>query len=152
MQIEIKSATDTDFMTAFTLTKELIEYHNALDIFEMTPERMRQLIRHGELKSLIAYADGIPAGIMNYFWKFTTITGRKILYIEDLYARKEFRGSGIGKMLFKLAKSIAVENDCEHIELKCIDWNTKSAGFYESLGMKPENQWITYTLDKSLFR
>lgn len=152
MHIEIKKASEADFMTAFTLTRELIEYHNALDIFELTPERLRHLIGSGEMQSFIAYADGIPAGIINFFWKYTTFTGRKILYIEDLYARKEFRGCGLGKMLFKTAKMTAIENECEHIELKCIDWNTKSAEFYESLGMKPEKQWITYTLDKSLFR
>ena len=152
MQIEIKKAAAADFMTAFTMTRELIEYHNALDIFELTPERLRELIENGELHCYIAFCGSEPAGIMNFFWKYTTFTGRKILYIEDLYARKEFRGCGIGKKFLETAKRIAAENDCEHIELKCIDWNTKSAGFYESFGMKPEKQWITYTLDKSLFR
>lgn len=151
MEIEIKRAGADDFTTAFTLTKELIEYHHMTDIFELTPERLRLLIESGNLYSYIAYAREKPAGIMNFFWKYTTFTGRKILYIEDLYARSEFRGCGIGKKLIGTAKAIAAENDCEHIELKCAGWNTKSAGFYESLGMKPENEWITYTLDKSHF-
>ena len=138
-------------MAVFTLTKELIEYHNAMDIFELTPERMLELLSSGALQSYIALADGREAGVMNYFWKYTTFTGRKILYIEDLYARQEFRGCGIGKALIAAAKADAHKNDCEQIELKCIKSNTGSAQFYESIGMTPDDQWITYTLEKSLF-
>lgn len=152
MKIKISIVSSKECETAFTLTRELIEYHNALDIFTMTQERFSELIKTGALISYMAYADSEAAGIMNIFYKYTTFSGRKILYIEDLYVRDKFRGCGIGKGLFETAKRSAAENDCEHIELKCIDWNTSSVGFYESLGMKPDNQWITYTLDKSFFR
>ncbi|MCC8136276.1 MAG: GNAT family N-acetyltransferase [Ruminococcus sp.] len=151
MNIEIKPVCADDYELAFVLTRELIEYHNLLDIFELTQERLSSLLGSGEVMSLIAYGDGAPAGIMNYFWKYTTFTGKKILYIEDLYTRSEFRGCGIGKRLIESAKAAAARNDCDSIELTCADWNCKSAGFYESLGMKQEKDWITYTLDKSLF-
>lgn len=151
MSTIIKKASSDDYITVFTLTKELIEYHNAIDIFELTPERMRELIEDGSIQSYIAYSDDKPAGLMNFFWKYTTFTGRKIMYIEDLYIRKEFRGCGIGNELMKTAKRIAAENNCEHIELKCINWNTGSAAFYERLGMEAEGDWITYTLNKSFF-
>lgn len=151
MQIEIKRASDSDYEISFRLTKELMEYHDALDIFELTPLKLKELLCSERLYSYIVYADKEPVGVMNYFWKLTTFTGRKILYIEDLYAKEQYRGKGIGKMLIDKAKKIAAENDCEQIELKCIYWNTGSAGFYESVGMKPEKEWITYTMDKSLF-
>lgn len=151
MEILIKQADESDFEIAFQLTKELMAYHNALDIFVLTPKRLKELIVNGEIYSYIVYADKEAIGLMNCFWKLTTFTGRKILYIEDLYTKEQYRGSGIGKKLIEKAKSIALENDCEQIELKCINWNKNSAGFYESIGMKSETEWITYTMDKSLF-
>ena len=151
MNTEIRKNTAADYETAYMLTRELMIHHNALDIFTTTPERLKELIESGMLNSFTLYCDEKPAGIMNFFFKLTTFTGRRILYIEDLYAREEYRGKGFGKMLMAKACEIARDNDCEQIELKCADWNSKSADFYKALGMKNENEWITFTLDKSLF-
>ncbi|MDE6780991.1 MAG: GNAT family N-acetyltransferase [Ruminococcus sp.] len=149
MTVEIKS-TD-DITTAYGLTRELMEHHNALDIFTMTAERFRELIKTGILMSFTAYADGQPAGVMNAFYKYTTFTGRKIFYIEDLYIREKYRGCGIGGKLLDTAKKTASANDCGQIELKCAVWNENSAGFYKSHGLFPETDWQVYTLDESLF-
>lgn len=149
MVVEIK-ITD-DITTAYGLTRELMEYHNALDIFTMTQERFSELVETGALMSFIAYADGEPVGVMNAFYKYTTFTGRKIFYIEDLYARAECRGCGIGRKFLDKAKEIARKNDCEQIELKCAVWNEKSAGFYKSHGFDRDTQWDVYTLDRTSF-
>ncbi|MDE5558679.1 MAG: GNAT family N-acetyltransferase [Ruminococcus sp.] len=147
MQIEIKSISQSEIPTAYVLTRELMEYHNALDIFTMTQERFSELVETGVLISFIAYVDSEPVGVMNIFYKYTTFSGRKILYIEDLYVRESCRGCGIGGQLLAKAKEIAVSNDCEQLELKCAEWNEKSAGFYESHGMNRETQWEVYTLN-----
>ncbi len=151
METEIIRNTSADAETAYMLTRELMAHHNALDIFTTTAERLAELIDSGMLLSYALYCDGKAAGIMNFFFKLTTFTGRKILYIEDLYVREEYRGKGLGRVLLEKAKEIAKETDCEQVELKCAAWNTASAEFYKAQGMKNENEWITFTLDKSLF-
>lgn len=151
MKAVIIRNTAADYETVYTLTRELMAHHNALDIFTTTKERFRELIECGMLHSYTLYCDSKAVGIMNFFFKLTTFTGRKILYIEDLYAREEYRGKGFGKMLLLKAREIAIENDCEQIELKCASWNKNAADFYTAANMKKENEWITFTLDKSLF-
>lgn len=151
MHIVIKSTSPSETGTAYNLTRELMEYHNALDIFTMTPERFRELVETGALMSFIAYIDGEPVGVMNIFYKYTTFSGRKILYIEDLYAREEYRGCGVGGKLLDKAKEIAAADDCEQIELKCAVWNKPSAGFYESHGMTHDTDWKVYTMNKKSF-
>lgn len=151
METEIIRNTAADSDTAYMLTRELMAHHNALDIFTTTKERLAELIDSGMLLSYTLYCGGKPAGIMNFFFKLTTFTGRKILYIEDLYVREECRGKGLGKVLLNKAKEIAKETDCEQIELKCAHWNKTSAEFYKAQKMKNENEWITFTLDKSQF-
>ena len=146
MSVEIKITSHSEICTAYALTRELMEYHNALNIFTMTIERFSELIKTGAVMSFIAYADGKPAGVMNAFYKYTTFTGRKIFYIEDLYVRESFRRSGTGGKFLAKAEEIAIANDCEQIELKCAEWNKKSAGFYESHGMKHDTDWRVYTL------
>lgn len=151
MDFEIIKNTSAEADTAYMLTRELMAHHNALDIFTTTKERLKELIDSGMLMSFTLYYDGKPAGIMNFFFKLTTFTGRKILYIEDLYVREEYRGKGLGKLLISKAREIAKETDCEQIELKCADWNKASVQFYKAQKMKTENEWITFTLDKTLF-
>lgn len=143
----IKSTSLSETDTAYLLTRELMEHHNALDIFTMTSMRFRELIESGTIMSFIAYADNIPVGVMNAFYKYTTFSGRKIFYIEDLYIRESCRGHGIGGKFIEKAKEIAVANDCVQIELKCAVWNKKSAGFYESHGLKLDDDWNVFTLN-----
>lgn len=151
MLTEIKSISGSEIPMAYTLTRELMEYHNALDIFTMTLERFKELITSGVLMSFMAYVDGEPVGVMNAFYKYTTFTGRKIFYIEDLYAREKYRGCGIGGKFLEKSREIAISNDCEQIELKCASWNKSSAGFYKAHGMTHDTDWEVYILEKSLF-
>lgn len=151
MNIDIKSASSSETDTAYSLTKELMEYHDALDIFTMTPQRFKELVETGALMNFIAYIDNKPVGVMNIFYKYTTFSGKKILYIEDLYVCEDYRGYGIGGKFLEKAKEIAIADNCEQIELKCAVWNSSSAGFYESHGMKQEKEWQVYTLNKLSF-
>jgi|GEM_PF-1074446 acetyltransferase, GNAT family len=151
IDIDIKAVSPEETKTAFILTRELMEYHNALDIFTMTPQRFRELVETNALMSYIAYVGDEAAGVMNAFYKYTTFSGRKILYIEDLYAKEKYRGCGIGGRLLDKAREIAAGNDCEQIELKCAVWNKNSAGFYESHGMQKDKNWDIYTLNESSF-
>lgn len=151
MNVLLVRASADDAATSYMLTRELMAHHNALDIFTLTEERLGELIEKEAVCSYIALADGKPVGIMNFFWKYTTFTGRRILYIEDLYVRESFRGLGLGRILLEKAREIASDADCEQIELKCAAWNEKSARFYEKIGMEHEKEWNVYTLSKNNF-
>lgn len=152
MKLRICEVSYYEIERAFFLTRELMEYHNALDIFTMTQQRFGELIKNGALISYMAYIDDEAVGIMNLFYKYTTFSGRKILYIEDLYVCERYRGGlGIGGKLLEKAKQIAAESDCEQIELKCAVWNKSSAEFYEKMGMQSEKDWNVYTLSRENF-
>lgn len=151
MNVLLVRASADDAGIAYTLTRELMAHHNALDIFTLTEARLGELIETEAVRSYIALADGRPVGIMNFLWKYTTFTGCKILYIEDFYVRESSRGLGLGRMLMEKAKELAAENDCEQIELKCASWNQNAAHFYEKMGLKPEKDWNVYTLSRTEF-
>lgn len=67
MEINIKITSPEETETAFILTRALMEYHNALDIFTMTQQRFKELIESHALMSYIAYIDGKAAGLMKRF-------------------------------------------------------------------------------------
>ena len=151
MKTEIRRTQSADAETAYGLTKELMIHHNALDIFTLTCERFKEMLENRELYSFIAYDDNQPIGVMNFFFKVTTFTGRKILYIEDLFVREASRRKSVGRLFIEKAKSIAKELDCEEIELKCAEWNENSAALYEKNNFTNDKSWKIFTLDNTKF-
>ena len=41
---------------------------------------------------------------------------------------------------------MAVDHDCGRFEWSVLDWNTPSIAFYDSLGARPQSEWIRYRL------
>ena len=70
--------------------------------------------------------------------------GKNGLYLEDLYISQAERGSGAGKAMLKHLAKIALEKECGRFEWSVIDWNEPAIKFYESLGAKPQEEWIGY--------
>ena len=48
--------------------------------------------------------------------------------------------------LLKALARICVEKDCGRFEWSCLDWNTPSLEFYDSLGALPQKEWIRYRM------
>lgn len=96
---------------------------------------------------VIAEVDEKPIGFMLYFFSYSTFWGRANLYLEDLFIDEPYRHKGYGKLMFKALGKIAIENNCKRIDWMCLDWNKKSIEFYESLGAKTLNEWITFRLE-----
>ena len=98
--------------------------------------------------AVICEADGIPIGHAIYFFNYSTWQGKNGLYIEDLYIREEYRNLGAGKQIIKYLSCLALEKDCGRVEWSVLEWNEPAIGFYESLGARPQSEWIRYRLSE----
>lgn len=82
-----------------------------------------------------------------YFYNFSTWTGVPGIYLEDLFVKSTYRKRGYGKALIKaLAQEVKKVNG-QRLEWSCLDWNTPSLEFYESLGAVPKKDWVGLRLD-----
>jgi GNAT superfamily N-acetyltransferase len=152
MRIEIKKCGAEQIGELYELTRAINELHSdLLGEFSLTKERLSELVTCGAVQSYIAYADGNAAAHINFFYKYTTFSGRKIIYLEDLYVREEYRRLGLGRRLMDFLKQIGRENDCERIEWKCADFNKDAEVFYGKIGGTPDRQWQTYSIERSDF-
>ncbi|OMH25764.1 GNAT family N-acetyltransferase [Motiliproteus sp. MSK22-1] len=98
-------------------------------------------------KALICLREDKPIGYAVYFYNYSTWLGKQGLYLEDLYITPEQRGSGAGKAMLKHLAQQAIENKCGRFEWSVLDWNEPAIQFYDSIGAKPQNEWIGYRLD-----
>ena len=142
----VREATEDDVPRILQFIRELAEYEKLSHEVVATEQTLRENVfgerRYAEI--LISEHDGAPAGFALFFHNFSTFLGRPGIYLEDLYVRPEFRGSGVGKALLSRLARLAVERGCGRLEWWVLDWNEPSIGFYEKLGAEPMDDWTVY--------
>ena len=92
-------------------------------------------------EAVIAEADGEPVGFALFFHNFSTWTGRRGLYLEDLYVTPAARGRGVGRALLAHLAGIAVDRGCARFEWSVLDWNADAIAFYRSVGAVGMEEW-----------
>jgi GNAT superfamily N-acetyltransferase len=148
-ELLIRNAAIGDASLILEFIKELARYERAEEKVIATVEDIENNLFSSSTttKALICDSGQTPIGIAIYFLNFSTWLGKNGLYLEDLFVSPAHRGSGAGKKLLKYLAEIAVENDYGRFEWSVLDWNEPAIKFYESIGAKPQNEWVGYRLE-----
>nr|ACM08220.1 Diamine acetyltransferase 1 [Salmo salar] len=89
-------------------------------------------------------------GFAMYYFTYDPWIG-KLLYLEDFYVMKEFRGYGIGSDILKLLSGTAVKTRCSSTHFIVAEWNKPSIEFYKRRGasdLSDEEGWRLYAIEK----
>jgi GNAT superfamily N-acetyltransferase len=152
-ELIIRPALEEDAPTVCSFIKQLAEYEKMSDMVTVNDEIIRRLLAEEKaINALIAEKNGLPVGFAVYnFYLLSTFSGRRIMYLEDLFLIPSERGKGTGRKLIAELCRIAVEKNCLKIEWKCLDWNVTSIEFYKKIGAVSDNGWLTFTLSEKNF-
>ncbi len=147
-EITIRKATIDDAETILFFIRELAIYEKAEHEVLATVASIESSMfgDNSGVHGLIAEIEGKAIGFSVYFYNYSTWLAKPGLYLEDLYVSPEYRGKGAGIALLKHLANIAIERGCGRFEWSCLDWNTPSREFYQSLGAEPQNEWIGYRM------
>jgi GNAT superfamily N-acetyltransferase len=137
----------------------LLEFFRSLAAFEKltisaTEDSVRTAL-FGEAPAahaLLAFAEGRPIGYAVYFFTFSTMIGKRGLWLEDLYIEPVFRRRGIGQALMSYLAEIAAKNECGRFEWSVLEWNQSAIRFYEQLGANLLKDWWICRLDEAGLR
>jgi len=132
MNIKIREITENDFEALLALFMEFA-------VFEKLPEKMTNTLE--QIKAEKAYLKGFVAvdddheivGYVTCFFAYYTWIG-KSLYMDDLYVRPSFRGSGVGSKLINSVITFAKAEGCKKLKWQVSEWNQPAINFYKSLG------------------
>ena len=146
--LTIRAATPADIPVILRFVRVLAVYENAEHEVLATPDHVQRTLFCDQPKvfGLICEQGDTPLGFAVYFFNYSTWQGRHGLYLEDLYVAPEHRGKGAGMALLQHLAQIAVAQDCGRFEWSVLDWNTPSIALYDSLGARPQSEWIRYRL------
>jgi GNAT superfamily N-acetyltransferase len=121
---DLRFATPDDVATIMRFVRELAEFEREADKVVATEELLHEAM-FGErpvAEAVIAERDGEPLGMALFFHNFSTWTGWRGLYLEDLYVTPAARGQGVGAACCAISPAIAVDRGCTRFEWAVL-WN-----------------------------
>ena len=131
------------------MIRELAEYERLSHEVVGGPEGLEEHLfgARPAAEAVIAEVGGEPIGFALFFTTFSTFLCRPGLWLEDLFVRPEHRGNGAGRALLSHLAEVTLERGYARIEWAALDWNEPARGFYEALGARPLEDWVTHRLD-----
>jgi GNAT superfamily N-acetyltransferase len=147
MSVLIRQATPDDAAAVLALVTALAVYEKEAHKVKMTVAGARDALAAGHLRALLGFADGEAVAMALYFFNFSSWTGKRGLFLEDLFVAPELRGQGVGLDLLKRLAALAVEMGCGRMEWNVLDWNVDAKGFYVSFGARHATGWETWRLE-----
>ncbi|MBQ4833218.1 GNAT family N-acetyltransferase [Pseudoalteromonas sp. MMG010] len=147
-QITIRKAQRDDAQLILHFITELAIYEKAEHEVLATIDTIKTSIFSDDshVNALICEEQGEPIGMAIYFYNYSTWLAKPGLFLEDLYVSQAHRGKGAGKLLLKQLANIALDKGCGRFEWNCLDWNTPSREFYESIGAQSQDEWVGYRM------
>ena len=139
----IRPATLGDVGTILGFVRDLAAFEREPDAVEATEGVLTDALfgAHPAAEAVIAEDATGPLGFALFFHNFSTWTGRRGLYLEDLYVTPEARGKGVGTALLRHLARVAVARRCARFEWSVLDWNADAIAFYRQMGAEGMDAW-----------
>jgi GNAT superfamily N-acetyltransferase len=135
--------------------KRLMELIHQLAVYEKAPDEVTATLEHFEESgfgekpvwwALVAETEGIIRGFALYYIRYRTWKGQ-YMFLEDFVITEDFRGKGLGKLLFDKLIEEARERKFKGMAWQVFDWNEPAINFYKKYdGVKFSNEWIDCAL------
>ncbi len=141
LDVEFRPGAEDDIPLLMTFIRSMAAFEK-LDV-TATEATLRESLFGADpaAQAVLICAHGSPIGYLIYFFSFTSMMGRRALWLEDLFIEPKFRGHGIGAAAMSYLASIAIESRCARFEWIVLDWNDRAIDFYQRLGATILPNW-----------
>ena len=143
MEVNIRVGKKRDLNQVLLLIKELAKYEKAPNEVANTLEMMYQ-DGFGDqpiFGFIVAEVNNEIVGALIHYYRYSTWKGRK-LYLEDLIVTENFRGKGVGALLFEATIKYAKDNKCNGLSWQVLDWNEPAINFYKKYNAEFDGEWL----------
>lgn len=140
--MQIRPAKKGDENAIMALIHALADFEKAPEQVVNTPEDLsRHLFEEHICEALVVEIDSKIIGFALYYTNYSTWKG-KCLYLEDFYVLPEYRGTGIGSLLFDAVVEIAKESGVKRMDWQVLEWNESAISFYKKKNAVLDTEWV----------
>ena len=142
-EIQIRRAVREDCPRMLELVQELAVYERAPNEVDVTLEHFTEsgFGTHPVWWAFVAEAEGVIVGFAMYYIRFSTWKGQR-MYLEDFIVTDEYRGKGIGRLLFDRLIIEAKEKGWGAIVWQVLKWNDPAINFYKKYNATFDGEWF----------
>lgn len=143
MSITIRVAEKQDCPRIMELVMELAVYEKLPEEVTVT---LDEFVDSGfgerpTWKAFVAEDDHVIVGFALYYTRYSTWKGCR-LYLEDFLVTEEYRGKGVGKLLFEAVMQEAKDKNYNGMSWQVLDWNEPAINFYKKYGAHIDSGWL----------
>lgn len=145
--MNIRPATSDDAEVICQMIHKLADFEGLSASCELTAETIHKMLQEeNSLFALLAETEnGTTIGLAAYFFiPLAMLSGRTVLYLEELWVEPAYRNKGVASKLFQNLEQIAKEKNCLRIEWKCLKENISAIAFYHAMQGDISDTWLTF--------
>ncbi|MAM30655.1 MAG: GNAT family N-acetyltransferase [Flavobacteriaceae bacterium] len=128
---------------------QVLQLINELAIFEKEPDAVEVTVAELEREGFgeqplftcfVAEVNAEIVGMALVYFRFSTWKGRTV-HLEDLIVTEQYRGKGIGSLLYDRVIGYAKEQGVRRAEWIVLNWNKGAIAMYEKSGAVFHKDW-----------
>lgn len=148
MTAEIRPARESEIEDLLPLMRGYADFYEADPPDEGLRTMARALIADPDEGALFLARDeqGEAIGFATMDWKWSSLRGAKIGYLEDLFVRPDARGCGAAEALIEACAERAKERGAPAIEWETAPDNARAQAVYRRVGASGSD-WVAFELE-----
>ncbi len=141
--VTIRRVMDDDFQEWATLFTAYRDFYRLIPDPDVVDRVWGWLIDHDhEVNAFVAEVEGRLVGFAHYRPFSRPSTGTVGLYLDDLFASPDVRGTGVGRALVEKVTAAAERDGRGVVRWITADDNTRARRLYD--GLAQATHWVTY--------
>ncbi len=146
--MKIRRALAEDCEQLLELVRELALYERAPDEVTVTLEEFKTagFSEKPVWWAFVAEENEKIVGFALYYIRYSTWKGCR-MYLEDIIVTEEYRGKGIGKLLFDQLIEESKEKKLKGIVWQVLEWNEPAINFYKKYNASFDPEWLNGAID-----
>lgn len=148
--IQFRSATEADIPTIILFSRMLAEHQGNPEKVIISEDALADLLFGPKAigYAYIAERNAEAVGVAVLMQKFSSYSGKRILYIEDLVVAPEARGFGVGTLMMQFLSKVALDMGCNAMEWYAHKEDKSALRFYERLGAQYDEPHVIFGFDE----
>ena len=143
-KLSVRQAVLSDIESLATLFDSYRQFYGRAADLDAAREFLLARFNRGESVSLIAHDDNTPAGFVQLYPSFSSVSLARTFILNDLFVREDCRRKGTANLLLKSAVDYANSMGAARVSLSTAIANESAQALYQLAGWKRDEQFLVY--------